>query len=633
MFLEPPAKRLRLAGNEPVNHGDDDDDDSEFDELLYEPHEVTEMRDPDYKLTKRRVAANNRFQSAMEGIIARFDRDFGDTGDEISFATGELVVNRGHISSLQAWGREDRDGEEGDEEEDDEEGGIRLEDLPDEWGQDDLVGEATTKGMESVIAQDPAALSSSEDEGVSMEDPPPEQHAMRRMEVLIPLHRSLSSEDYKLPGLAGYVEHTEGELALPYISQEEYDSGFGSGSSEFRRSGRVRKQVDYLGKISWAEALEQNKEQIDIAPYSPTPSLRDASPSSDEHRAPAAPGTLGHKLDGILPLDMNVMIPDSQPALTPSSPPVLAHTPLVEQSTKPQELPYSHSLEDLQFIVVPDSEDEDLEDDIAAPETTKPVIDERPESNRLDERHEARQDMTTQEEDAPLNTSEDGESYGISRIHEVPDSQEPTSSDIQMADDIQATTDAQDAHDKAVSQTQVKTGTYLPEPPPQIIDSISFEDWIRAVSPVENEPPTPTRKPHQPILQQITPRPSPQKPSTPSSKPRSSPAHPRTPRGSSIRVSKAPSSRRSILSLVSDKKADGGRRSDDEDELLRDADYAVTVAKLFDSSRKRRRHRADVFRTPVKQQRTERLMTPLSGGRLCGQGDLKCGSSFCFTCM
>lgn len=147
MFNDPPAKRLRLTEAPLLS----DDEDNECDELRFQPHQVTEMRDPDYKLTKKRIAAKNRFQTAMSSIIDKYDRDFGDTGDEISWATGEVIVDRGHVASLRRW--DAGDGDEEDQEEEDE--GIALEDF--DWGQENaFFDEAQTpqESEEDYITQD-----------------------------------------------------------------------------------------------------------------------------------------------------------------------------------------------------------------------------------------------------------------------------------------------------------------------------------------------------------------------------------------------------------------------------------------------------------------------------------------------
>ncbi|CAH0056585.1 unnamed protein product [Clonostachys solani] len=93
--MEPPTNRSRLA--QLVAEGAQDED---GDELNFQPHEVSEMRDPDVQLAKKREAVGNRFQAAMSSIFDKYGRDFEDIGDEIDFETGEIVVNNGHLANM-----------------------------------------------------------------------------------------------------------------------------------------------------------------------------------------------------------------------------------------------------------------------------------------------------------------------------------------------------------------------------------------------------------------------------------------------------------------------------------------------------------------------------------------------------
>ncbi|VUC37764.1 unnamed protein product [Clonostachys rosea] len=93
--MEPPTNRSRLA--QLIAEGAQDED---GDELNYQPHEVSEMRDPDVQLAKKREAVGNRFQAAMSSIFDKYGRDFEDVGDEIDFETGEIVVDNGHLANM-----------------------------------------------------------------------------------------------------------------------------------------------------------------------------------------------------------------------------------------------------------------------------------------------------------------------------------------------------------------------------------------------------------------------------------------------------------------------------------------------------------------------------------------------------
>ncbi|CAG9955056.1 unnamed protein product [Clonostachys rosea f. rosea IK726] len=117
--MEPPTNRSRLA--QLIAEGAQDED---GDELNFQPHEVSEMRDPDVQLAKKREAVGNRFQAAMSSIFDKYGRDFEDIGDEIDFETGEIVVDNGHLANM----RYDGDIGSLDGEEEKEEEGILLED-------------------------------------------------------------------------------------------------------------------------------------------------------------------------------------------------------------------------------------------------------------------------------------------------------------------------------------------------------------------------------------------------------------------------------------------------------------------------------------------------------------------------
>lgn len=115
----------------------------------------------------------------------------------------------------------------------------------------------------------------------------------------------------------------------------------------------------------------------------------------------------------------------------------------------------------------------------------------------------------------------------------------------------------------------------------------------------------------------------------------SSRSKPRTPRHSHIRTSHAPSSRRSILSLLSDD-------DEDRDELGRDLASASQIQSSGATMRKLWRSTAlttEIHRTPVKK----RLRDPASPGsvvktpggttRSCGVDGYRCERDFCFTCL
>lgn len=125
--MEPPRKKARHGAAPFESDGDEGEDD---DELSYHPLEVSARRDPDYKLNMKRAQADHKFKSTMAQIIEKYSRNFDGIGDEIDLETGEIVVNNGHVRNM----RNEADvGETWADTQDDEDEGILLEDLTDEY--------------------------------------------------------------------------------------------------------------------------------------------------------------------------------------------------------------------------------------------------------------------------------------------------------------------------------------------------------------------------------------------------------------------------------------------------------------------------------------------------------------------
>ncbi|KAI1413985.1 hypothetical protein F5Y13DRAFT_197884 [Hypoxylon sp. FL1857] len=96
--MESPSKKLKL-GHAPYD--DDDDDETNLDELSMTPTQFDARQDPLYHLDKGRAKAATRLKSAFERIFEKYERDFTGVGDEIDLATGEVVINNGHLQSLE----------------------------------------------------------------------------------------------------------------------------------------------------------------------------------------------------------------------------------------------------------------------------------------------------------------------------------------------------------------------------------------------------------------------------------------------------------------------------------------------------------------------------------------------------
>lgn len=74
------------------------DDEEEYDE---EEEQEPEMgSDPELELQQRRAQLDYKLKSTFESIFEKYERDFDGIGDEIDLATGEIVVNNGHILDM-----------------------------------------------------------------------------------------------------------------------------------------------------------------------------------------------------------------------------------------------------------------------------------------------------------------------------------------------------------------------------------------------------------------------------------------------------------------------------------------------------------------------------------------------------
>ncbi|PHH71567.1 hypothetical protein CDD82_6443 [Ophiocordyceps australis] len=96
----PPCKRRRCDADAADDAADTDADD----ELSFEPYEILAKRDAGYKLSLERAYADRRFQSTMSHIFEKYGRDFEGIGDEIDMATGDIVVDNGHLANMRNEG-------------------------------------------------------------------------------------------------------------------------------------------------------------------------------------------------------------------------------------------------------------------------------------------------------------------------------------------------------------------------------------------------------------------------------------------------------------------------------------------------------------------------------------------------
>lgn len=91
--MEPPAKRRKRSQG--LVETEDDDD-----ELFLAPEVLNQKRDPAYQLEQKRDLAANKLKFRFQSIFDKYEKDFTGIGDEISNATGEVVVDNGHLRSM-----------------------------------------------------------------------------------------------------------------------------------------------------------------------------------------------------------------------------------------------------------------------------------------------------------------------------------------------------------------------------------------------------------------------------------------------------------------------------------------------------------------------------------------------------
>ncbi|KAK8132830.1 hypothetical protein PG999_001003 [Apiospora kogelbergensis] len=96
--MEPPAKRLKVGQLPPH---DDRHNEANDDELSLHPGEFEARQDPLYELDKSRAKAAFKLKSRFESIFDKYERDFEGEGDEIDLHTGEVIINNGHLLSLE----------------------------------------------------------------------------------------------------------------------------------------------------------------------------------------------------------------------------------------------------------------------------------------------------------------------------------------------------------------------------------------------------------------------------------------------------------------------------------------------------------------------------------------------------
>ncbi|UPK98425.1 hypothetical protein LCI18_009360 [Fusarium solani-melongenae] len=175
---------------------------------------------------------------------------------------------------------------------------------------------------------------------------------------------------------------------------------------------------------------------------------------------------------------------------------------------------------------------------------------------------------------------------------------------------------------------------------PRVVQSSSP---LRAVSPLPAEtiPPAqdhqpPLSTPQDPIIQPAsTPKRTKDRVVHDAGTPSNS-SRPHTPRHTSIRTTRAPSSRRSLLSFVSDSESDSDRSRDELAHKVRLSSHKKSARPSTQKIWKSTSLTTELHGTPSRKRRHE-LPTPVKtpGGtlRTCGVDGYRCRRNFCFTCL
>jgi hypothetical protein len=105
-IMEPYAKRQRLYSSIqrdfPQSFANQHEYYDESDELV-EDEELEDEQpiyDPDAELEQRRARLDHKLKNTFEAIFEKYERDFEGIGDEIDLATGDIVVNNGHLVEM-----------------------------------------------------------------------------------------------------------------------------------------------------------------------------------------------------------------------------------------------------------------------------------------------------------------------------------------------------------------------------------------------------------------------------------------------------------------------------------------------------------------------------------------------------
>lgn len=67
------------------------------DQATWVRHQHNDSLDKDFELANKRAQLDSKLKKTFESIFEKYGKDFDGIGDEIDIATGEIVVNNGHV--------------------------------------------------------------------------------------------------------------------------------------------------------------------------------------------------------------------------------------------------------------------------------------------------------------------------------------------------------------------------------------------------------------------------------------------------------------------------------------------------------------------------------------------------------
>ena len=599
--MEHPAKRRRISSNL-LQESDDDD------ELNYAPEEASARKEPEYRLTIHRARSDHKFKSAMANIFEKYGRDFEGVGDEVDMMTGEIIVDNGHLSNMHR--KDDLVPEKAENDEDD----TSL--SGDERETD---GDASAPPVGSLrhrqrgVTVTKLGLIRYPRPKVKTQIPEPRAEIVKGSSKKV--HASEKVTHTKSPRPNGLEEQTKqgptrvadepfGESDIALHPPQDLDG-------TRRRSGRARKQADQFGRISWDQAREEMRMEDEV-----TGTSRIDSPPPATHQIvveiPAKDASLQSSQswlpDATKPREISTWIGNN------ASKANKARNVQSNETRNAQAAGSLHLLSDEEAPMRLNGK-RNLSR-VKATEKTRPaavgVIKTSEHRSRSQAGKSSGTARTASLERVRRSTDAEG---GGTHTRDQPQSLPSKRRDVSSA---RGSTAGQAVPPQGDDTEVIPDSTQESDPYAIPGEEEFLKNCIPSTIPNST---TDSRSPLK-AKTRITPL------KTTSSGPQSSPLRGtkhHTPRQSVVDTSRAPSSRRSILSMV----------SDDED-----GDDVVLLLSGGAKSRKSRNRKKEVLDTPTKRLVWKEptsakiaVRTPEGTMRVCGVDDFECGRSFCFTCL